>query len=100
VKSHSGFIWSITTNFSKNRNEVVSLADGVDALVRSFPGEDAVIEARADGSLGNIYGPGFQRVPDGPLKGMIIIGPNGSPLRTTENIYLGNYNPDWALASL
>ncbi|MFZ6014569.1 MAG: SusC/RagA family TonB-linked outer membrane protein [Bacteroidota bacterium] len=95
LRSPSGFNWNASVNFAKNINEIVSLTPGLDAYVRSFPGEDAVIEARPGGSLGDIYGPAFERVPDGPLKGMIIVGSNGRPLKTTENVYLGNYNPDW-----
>lgn len=91
----NGFRWDISANFARNRNEVVSLALGVPAFVQTAPGEDATIEARVGERMGAIYGPGFERVPDGPMKGDIIIGANGLPIKTTNPIHLGNFNPDW-----
>lgn len=95
VELPNSFRWDITANFARNRNKVISLAPGVPAYVQTAPGEEATIEARVGERMGAIYGPGFERVPDGPMKGDIIIASNGLPIKTTNPIYLGNFNPDW-----
>ncbi len=95
VQLNNGFRWDITFNFAKNTNKVVELADDISAIVISSPGEEATVEARVGGEMGALYGPGFERVPSGPMAGEIIIGTNGQPIKTTNPIYLGNYNPDW-----
>lgn len=95
VKTKSGFEWDLTINFARNISKVVALAPGVDRIVQQAPGEDATIEAHVGQRMGALYGPGFVRVPDGPLKGMPIIGTNGHAEVTPTSIYLGNINPDW-----
>jgi TonB-linked SusC/RagA family outer membrane protein len=91
----NGFRWDISLNYAKNQNKVVALAPGIPAYVQTAPGEEATVEARVGERMGALYGPGFERVPSGPLKGQIIIGANGLPIKTTQPIYLGNFNPDW-----
>lgn len=91
VDMPSGFQWNINVNFSRNRSEVLELAEGIEAYNQSKPGEDAFIQARVGERMGAIYGPGFQRAPDG----QIIIGSDGNPVKTVDLIYLGNCNPDW-----
>jgi len=89
------FKWNVNVNFAKNVSEVVSLAAGVDRIVQAAPGENATLEARVGERMGQLYGPGFQRVESGELKGQIIIGSNGRPQITANPIYLGNINPDF-----
>ena len=91
----NGFTWSLNVNFARNISKVVSLSPGVDKIVQLAPGEDASIQAVVGERMGALYGPGFIRVPDGPLKGMPIIGTNGRAQVTPTSIYLGNINPDW-----
>jgi TonB-linked SusC/RagA family outer membrane protein len=95
IRLKSGFEWNMMINFARNVSKVVSLAPGVDRIVQEAPGEDASIEARVGERMGALYGPGFQRVPSGALKGMPIIGSNGRAQITPTSIYLGNINPDW-----
>ncbi|MEO7309414.1 MAG: SusC/RagA family TonB-linked outer membrane protein, partial [Chitinophagaceae bacterium] len=95
LKFSDGFTWTMSINFARNISKVVSLAPGVDNIVQAAPGEDATIQARVGERMGSLYGPGFQRVPDGPLQGMPIIGSNGRAQITPTSIYLGNINPDW-----
>jgi TonB-linked SusC/RagA family outer membrane protein len=87
--------WSINLNLSRNIGKVITLTPEVDKIVQSAPGEDASIQARAGERMGAIYGPGYQRVTEGPMKGEIIIFSDGTPRRTSEDMFLGNYNPDW-----
>lgn len=95
VRLSNGFTWNVMVNFARNISKVVSLAPGVENIVQQAPGEDATIEARVGQRMGALYGPGFVRVPNGPLKGMPIIGANGLAQITPTSIYLGNINPDW-----
>jgi TonB-linked SusC/RagA family outer membrane protein len=95
VRLSNGFTWNVMINFARNISKVVSLTTGVDNIVQEAPGEDASIEAVVGQRMGALYGPGFVRVPDGPLKGMPIIGSNGLAQITPTSIYLGNINPDW-----
>jgi hypothetical protein len=55
-----------------------------------------------------MFGIGFARVQStdrnapyydasGQYAGQMVFGTNGRPIRTTNRIYLGNYNPDWLL---
>lgn len=95
LKLDNGFKWNVNVNFAKNRSEIVELTEGINAVVQSAPGEDATLEARVGERMGALYGPGFERVESGPLKGEIIIAANGEPIKTTSPIYLGNFNSDW-----
>ena len=95
IRTSNGFNWNIMANFARNISKMISLAPGVDNIVQQAPGEDATIEARVGQRMGSLYGPGFVRVTEGPLKGMPIINSNGRPKITPTNIYLGNINPDW-----
>ncbi len=95
IQLDNGFRWDVSINYAKNTNEVIELAEDIDAIVISSPGEEATVEARVGGKMGALYGPGFERVPSGPMAGEIIVGINGQPIKTTSPIYLGNYNPDW-----
>lgn len=93
----NGFTWRISMNFARNRGKVLDLVDGVDELIISAPGEDAKMIAKIGERMGQLYGPGFERVKEGPMKGQIIIGSNGLPVKTTDPILLGNVNPDWTM---
>jgi len=89
------FKWDATFNFSTNRGKVIKLVSGVDRIVQAAEAEDVATEAVVGQRTGALYGPGYQRVDSGPLKGQIIIGTNGVPLATSNYIRLGNANPDW-----
>ena len=97
IRTKSGFEWDLNVNFARNISKVVALYPGVDKIVQAAPGEDATIEARVGERMGALYGPGFQRVTTGPLKGMPIVGTNGLMQVTATSIYLGNINPDWTM---
>jgi hypothetical protein len=85
------YSWTLGLNWSMNRSEVLSLAEGV---------EELNIEA-AFGSIGSFaivgqpygafYGSRWQRNSGGD----ILIGANGRPLLDPETGNLGNPQPDW-----
>lgn len=95
ISTRGGFQWDVTVNWARNIGKIISLNNEVDKVVQAAPGENASIQAREGERMGAIWGPGFVRVPDGPMKGDIVILPNGRADRTTEDSYLGNVNPDW-----
>ncbi|WP_127132856.1 SusC/RagA family TonB-linked outer membrane protein [Pseudoflavitalea rhizosphaerae] len=85
----SKLVWDVTLTASANRSEVVELADGVESYVMASA-QGATIEARVGGRMGDIYGVGLLRNPDGK-----VVYKNGVPVFTSNTIRLGNYNPDW-----
>lgn len=94
VKSKD-FKWDLSLNWARNVGTIVELSDEADKVVQAAPGENASIQARVGDRMGAIWGPGFMRVPDGKMKGDIIIYSNGRARATSEDIHLGNINPDW-----
>jgi len=104
VKLDNGFQWNLDVNFSANRSEVLSLSDGLTNFVMAS--RRVSIEARVGERMGDMYGIGFARVQNsdptkpyysanGQFVGEMVFDSQGRPVRTTERIKLGNYNPDW-----
>lgn len=92
LKSTKGFSWDVFATFAANRNKVVALIEGIDVYVMSVgPANRGSIQAIPGGRMGDLYGIGYDRAPDG----QIIYNAQGLPTRTTEIKYLGNTNPDW-----
>lgn len=99
----NGLKWMVDLNFSTNRSKVVRLSDGLNNLVMAS--RSVSIEARVGERMGDMYGIGYARVQNtnpagnfydasGKFVGQMVFN-NGRPIRTTERIKLGNYNPDW-----
>ena len=87
------FKWDITLNWSKNKNQVLSLLEGVDNLqLGRFQG-GVTINAMVGQPYGTIYGTDFIYNDDGEK---IVDSTNGRYLRTsTSDNIIGNVNPDW-----
>jgi len=85
------FKWTTTLNWSANRSYVKELANGVTTQVISA-NSGVNIEARVGGRMGDLYGQGFQRSPEGK----IIYNSTGLPT-TLDPITKrwGNAFPDW-----
>jgi len=97
---NENFKWKSLFNFATSKSEVKSLADGVETLIISQGPSGASIEARPGGQMGDIYGRGFARNPEGSIiydrvtaYGTEIVRPR----LDTEIKKQGNYNPDWTL---
>src|SRR5690606_20918376 len=91
LKSKTGLNWNINTTFSANKNIVVSLTDTLSQLpLQIGPGSRGSINATIGGSMGDLYGIGYLRAPDGQ-----IIYEGGYPVLTSDMIYIGNTNPTW-----
>ncbi|WP_324671208.1 SusC/RagA family TonB-linked outer membrane protein [Hymenobacter sp. GOD-10R] len=85
----TGFNWKLYGTYTANRNKVVSLADSVLTYqLQRGPGGRGTVEARPGGSMGAIYGRGYERAPDGQ-----IIYENGNPVLADQVKYLGSALP-------
>jgi TonB-linked SusC/RagA family outer membrane protein len=84
------FSWGLMLNFTSNRNEVLSLTDGVDRidLESAFTGIGSF--AIKGQPYGVIYGTTWERTADGKL----IIGADGLPI-TGKQDKVGNPYPKW-----
>ncbi len=85
------FQWEIFVNWAKNRNEVVSLAAGIDNLqLGSFQG-GVTINAQVGQPYGIIKGSDFTY-----LDGQKVVGTNGRyVLNNNSNNNIGDINADW-----
>ena len=93
VQLDNGFRWETSGTFSKNDNEVVELAEGLETLVL-----DTYYGVRVEARVGEPYGEMYGRLYVRDSEGNIVVGSNGRPLNSSDNPNgsLGNYNPDWS----
>jgi iron complex outermembrane recepter protein len=85
------FEWSATFNFARNRNEVRSLAAGLQSLVLQNFEDNLYVEARPGRPFGEIYGYDFRRAADGQR----IVDQNGFYAKSTTLSLVGNIMPNW-----
>ncbi len=98
------FSWEVTLNLGHNRAVVETLPELVEGgrysiIADIFPGDEggADLEYVAEEGelLGQLYGLGFERGPDGR-----VIHVDGLPLHTTEKVSAGSFQPDVRLGLL
>lgn len=83
--------WKTTLTWFKNKSEIKELTDGVESIIMAS-GPRGYIEARVGGQVGDIYGSGYLRSPDG----QIVHDASGYPIIDTENMkYIGSAVADW-----
>jgi TonB-linked SusC/RagA family outer membrane protein len=80
------FKWNTNIVFSSNQNKVERLADS-SVVLRTGPVGGGQIVAMVGGSMGDLYGRGYQRAPDGQI---IYDAQTGVALLTEGVKYLGN----------
>ena len=91
VVSLKGINWNVYGTFSLNRNKIMSMPDS-SVLLRAGNIASGQIVASVGGSLGDLYGLGYQRSP----AGQVIFDPaTGFPKITDNIIYLGNTTPKY-----
>ena len=89
---NKNFTWSTNLVWSMNRSYVRELAAGITNQVIYSHGSNVSIEARVGGRMGDLYGRGFQRSPEG----QIIYGSNGLPAQLDPVVKKwGNAFADW-----
>jgi TonB-linked SusC/RagA family outer membrane protein len=90
------FNWSATVNWSLNRSYVRELAAGVPTQVIYAHNTNVTIEARPGGRMGDMYGVGFVRSP----QGQVVYNSAGLPLLSTQTQKWGNAFADWKMGLL
>ncbi|SFD15069.1 TonB-linked outer membrane protein, SusC/RagA family [Chitinophaga sp. CF118] len=93
VKSKSGFRWNTNIVFSANSNRIEKLLDS-SLVLQTGPVGGGQIVAQVGGSMGDLYGRGYQRSPDGQV---VYDATTGVALLTEGVKYLGNTIPKWKL---
>lgn len=89
IVNKKGFNWSSMLTFSSNRNRIDELPDSSIVLQQRSIGAGQIV-GKVGGSMGDLYGIGYQRAPDG----QVIYDPvTGFALLTSDVIYLGNTIP-------
>lgn len=87
IKGSNPFKWTLLATFSANRNEIKQLLDS-SVVLRNSPFGNAQVVANIGGSMGDMYGLGFVRSPDGQM-----VYKDGMPLIAANPVYLGNSLP-------
>jgi TonB-linked SusC/RagA family outer membrane protein len=100
----SDFSWVIDVNFTKNKNEVISLTEDMQFMNLYYSSWGTYVQARPGELYGNIYGVDivkeFKEVDEetglASYSGRVLINPaNGRDIPTPESVILGNIVPDW-----
>jgi len=104
----SDFRWDVLVNFTRNRNRVVDIAEGLDEFPIStqfgYSGSTVTMKLKEGDAYGNIYGTSYQRYYQGGAPENLryldhdlplVIGANGFPVRNTQQLALGNAQPKW-----
>lgn len=87
----NGLNWSVFGTFSYNQNKIMSMPDST-VLLRAGQIASGQIVASVGGSMGDLYGLGYMRSPDG----QVVFDPaTGFPRITDSIIYLGNTTPKY-----
>jgi TonB-linked SusC/RagA family outer membrane protein len=89
IKSKN-FTWTLNGTFTANRNKIIELADSAVVLRTGGYGSAGQIVATVGGSMGDLYGTGFLRSPDGQI---IFDATTGFAKPNAEIKYLGNTLP-------
>lgn len=85
------FNWKSTITFSANKNTIEELADS-SVVLRTGPVGGGQIVAKVGGSMGDLYGRGYVRAPDGQV---VYDATSGVALIDDNVKYLGNTSPKW-----
>lgn len=91
VQLKNGFKWTVTANYSANQNRIreISASDSA-VILRTGPVGGGQIVAKVGGSMGDVYGRGYVRAPDGQI---VYDATTGFALISPEVQYLGNTMP-------
>ncbi len=87
----SSFAWNATLNFTKNKNEVLKLAENVDEINI----ESAFTSFGSYAIVGKPYGALYSEMWERNENGEMIVDEEGYPIVADERGYVGNPFPDW-----
>ena len=91
--STKAFKWTSSVVFSYNKNKIIELADSSVVLTVGRTGSSQTL-ATIGGSMGDLYGRGFIRAPDGQV---VFDAQTGVALIGTDVKYLGNTIPKYKI---
>lgn len=86
------FRWDMNVNFAKNKNELISLTEGIEAITLEGGFTSLSIQARVGEPYGAIYGLAFERDSEG---NPVVSADDGLPIIGNDPEILGNTQPDW-----
>ncbi len=89
IAKKDGFRWTANFTFSSNKNKIKELADS-SVVLRVGPVGGGQIVANVGGSMGDLYGRGYVRSPDGQV---VYDEKSGFAKITSDVKYLGNTIP-------
>ncbi len=102
------FSWDITLNFSRNRNRVINIREGIETIVLGdqfgYGGSSVTMQLIEGDPYGNLYGTSYDRYyQGGPPEDLryldeslpLVIGDNGFPVINSDQLIIGNAQPDW-----
>lgn len=89
VSTRSGFKWTTSIVFSSNKNRIEELPDS-SIVLKTGPVGGGQIVAKVGGSMGDLYGRGYVRAPDGQI---VYDAVTGFAKITEDVVYLGNTIP-------
>jgi len=102
------FTWDVLVNFTRNRNEVVDIREGIENIVIDsqfgYVGSTVTMQLIEGDPYGNLYGTSYQRYyPEGTPEDLqyldhdrtLVIGDDGFPVSNTSQLIIGNNQPDW-----
>lgn len=93
VSLKNGFKWNVNFVFSSNKNVIKELADS-SVVLQTGPVGGGQIVAKVGGSMGDLYGRGYVRAPDGQV---VYDRTTGVALISEGVQYLGNTIPKFRL---
>ncbi|SNQ42780.1 SusC/RagA family TonB-linked outer membrane protein [Cellulophaga lytica] len=85
------FNWNTTMTWSTNKSKVMSLDDRLEGKLQMMSSSNARLVAKEGESATALYGRGFERNENGD----ILYTDNGYPIKTDDDIYIGETTPDW-----
>lgn len=83
------FSWKTAITFATNSNRIMSMPDSSVVLNTGYVGGGQIV-AKVGGSMGDLYGRGYVRAPDGQV---VYDATTGNALITQEVVHIGNTIP-------
>ncbi len=93
IKTTNGFNWNVNVVFSSNKNKILELLDS-SVVLQNGPVGGGQIVAKVGGSMGDVYGRGYVRAPDGQV---VYDATTGVALISQDVVYLGNTIPKYKI---
>jgi outer membrane receptor protein involved in Fe transport len=93
IAQKNGFNWAVNLTFATNKNKIANLPDS-SIIIGTGPVAGGQIVAKVGGSMGDLYGRGYVRSPQGDV---VYDANTGFAKITTDVIYLGNTIPKYKL---